>query len=216
MPAALGLPQQGAIMGKKDPRVDAYIAKSADFARPILKHIRKVVHAGCPDVEETLRWGAPHFMHKGMLCGMSSFKAHCAFGFWKGQLLTDVSKGRAAAEPAMGQFGRITAISDLPSERTLLQYVKKAAALNDQGVKVPRRTKPVRNRAVEVPDYFMKALRKNKKALSAFDAFSPSHKREYVEWATEAKGEDTRQRRMETAVEWMAEGKPRHWKYAKK
>jgi len=121
-------------MGKKDPRVDAYIARSAGFARPILKHLRKVVHAGCPDVEETIKWGFPHFMHKGILCSMASFKAHCAFGFWKRKLLEKRLKGVAKGKgPAMGDFGRLTSLSDLPSERVLIRCVREAAALNDKG-----------------------------------------------------------------------------------
>src|SRR6058998_2536464 len=112
-------------MRKKDPRVDAYIARSADFARPILTHLRKVVHAGCPDVEETLKWSFPHFMYKGILCSMAAFKAHCAFGFWKAKLLAEKHKTLAETrESAMGEFGRVTAISDLPAKKTLLRYVR--------------------------------------------------------------------------------------------
>jgi uncharacterized protein YdeI (YjbR/CyaY-like superfamily) len=198
-------------MGKKDPRVDAYIEKSAEFAKPILKHLRTVVHAACPEAEETMKWSFPHFDYKGeMMCSMASFKGHCAFGFWKGSLVL----GDKATEGAMGQLGRITSIEDLPSEKTLTSYVKKAAKLNDEGVKAeraPRRAKA----AVEVPEDLTRALKKNKKALTAFEAFPPSHKREYVEWIVEAKGEDTRKRRLESAVEWIAEGKPRNWKYAR-
>ena len=200
-------------MGTRDPRIDAYIAKSADFAKPILTHLREVVHSACPDVEETMKWSAPHFMYKGMLCGMSSFKEHCAFGFWKGSLVLDGDAAKAA--DAAGQFGRITKVSDLPPKKTIQAYVKKAMELNDNGVKTPQRRKPGVKKELVVPDYFLAALKKNKKALATFETFSPSHKREYVEWITEAKGEDTRQRRLEQAVEWMAEGKSRHWKYAK-
>ena len=201
-------------MGTRDPRVDAYIDKSADFAKPILTHLREVVHAACPDVEETMKWSFPHFMYKGMLCSMASFKQHCAFSFWRGSLV--LGGNGAAADEAMGQFGRITKLSDLPPKKVLAGYVKKAAALNEAGVtartpKAPRTTK----KPLVVPDYVMAALRKNKKALATFEGFSPSHRREYVEWITEAKGEDTRRRRLEQAVEWMAEGKPRNWKYAK-
>jgi uncharacterized protein YdeI (YjbR/CyaY-like superfamily) len=203
-------------MGRKDPRVDAYIARAAGFARPILSHLRKVVHAGCPEVEETLKWSAPHFMYKGMLCGMASFKAHCAFGFWKGKLLADTIKAAArAGGPAMGQFGRLTAVTDLPGERTLIRLVQEAAALNDQGVKAPARAKPKGGRTLKVPDDFMFALRRNTKALATFDGFSYSNKKDYVEWVTEAKQEMTRKTRLETAVAWMAEGKVRNWKYVK-
>ena len=201
-------------MGNKDPRIDAYIARSAPFAKPILKHLRRVVHQGCPQVEETLKWGSPSFTHQGILCGMAAFKQHCVFGFWKHALVID--KRTSKVEAAMGQFGRITALSDLPSDRVLLGWVKKAAALNEQGVKVPRKPKPATDRVLEVPPYFMSALRKNAKALATFKGFSSSNKREYLEWVTEAKAEATRARRLATAVEWMAEGKIRNWKYVRK
>jgi uncharacterized protein YdeI (YjbR/CyaY-like superfamily) len=206
-------------MGTKDPRVDAYIDKAADFAKPILNHLRAVVHAGCPEVEETIKWSFPHFEHKGVLCSMAAFKQHCAFGFWKGGLLAEKYPELAGAEdPAMGQLGRITSISDLPDEETLLRYVREAAALNEQGVKAPNRSKPKPKgeRELEVPDDLMDALRKSPQALATFEGFSYSNKKEYVEWLTEAKSEETRKRRLDTAVEWMAEGKVRNWKYVRK
>ena len=204
-------------MGNKDPRVDAYIARSAGFARPILVHLRTLVHAACPEVEETLKWSSPHFMYKGMLCGMAAFKEHCAFGFWKEKLLRDRIEGLAVADrSAMGQFGRIAAISDLPDERTLLSLVREAVALNDRGIKAPARSRSKGNRRLTVPDYFAGALRRNRKALATFKQFSTTNKREYVDWVVEAKGEETRQRRLDTAITWMAEGKIRNWKYMRK
>lgn len=198
-------------MGTRDARVDAYIEKSADFARPILTHLRTLVHAACPEVEETMKWSFPHFDYKGeMMCSMASFKAHCAFGFWKASLVL----GDKATDGAMGHLGRITSLDDLPSDRTLTSYVKKAAKLNDEGVKAVRA--PRRPQAeLEIPEDLTKALKKNRKALTTFEAFPPSHKREYVEWIVEAKGADTRKRRLESAVEWIAEGKARNWKYAR-
>jgi uncharacterized protein YdeI (YjbR/CyaY-like superfamily) len=199
-------------MATRDPRVDAYIAKSADFARPILEHIRAVVHAACPDVEETMKWGFPHFQYKGLLCSMAAFKEHCAFGFWKGSLV--LGKGDGEADNAMGHFGRITKVSDLPSKRVLTGYIKKAMELNEAGVKSPTRSKPKAPKSAPVaPDDLAAALEKNPAARSTFEGFSPSHKREYIEWITEAKTPATRARRLETAVQWMAEGKPRNWKY---
>lgn len=201
-------------MGARDPRFDAYIAHCADFAKPILRHLREVVHAACPGVEETMKWSAPHFMYKGMLCGMAAFKQHCAFGFWKGSLIVDAN-GKSAGE-AMGQFGRNTRLSDLPAKKTLTEYIKKAMTLNDEGVKAPVRARAGRKKPpVVVPAYLTAALRKNKKALATFESFSPSHRREYVGWILEAKSDATRERRLETAIAWMAEGKPRHWKYSK-
>ena len=199
-------------MGTRDARVDDYIAKSAEFARPILTYLRDLVHANCPDVEETMKWSFPHFMYKGMMCSMASFKEHCAFNFWKSALI--VEKGGTAVEEAMGQFGRITQLSDLPSKKVLSGYVKEAMKLNEAGVKAPSRMKPKTPKAeLVVPDDLAGALQANQKARATFENFSPSHKREYVEWLTEAKTQATRARRLETAIEWMAEGKSRNWKY---
>src|SRR4051812_14802244 len=164
-------------MGTRDARVDAYIAKSADFARPILTHLREVVHAACPDVEETMKWSFPHFQYKGMLCSMAAFKEHCAFGFWKGALV--VGKGDGEAEKGMGQFGRIAGLSDLPTKKVLTGYIKEAMRLNDEGVKSPSRSKPKPKtpREVVVPDDLARALKANKKAGATFEGFSPSHRR---------------------------------------
>jgi uncharacterized protein YdeI (YjbR/CyaY-like superfamily) len=195
----------------RDPRIDGYIARSADFARPILAHLREVVHAACPDVEETMKWSFPHFQYKGMLCSMAAFKEHCAFGFWKSSLV--LGEGNDSDE-AMGQFGRITKLGDLPSKKVLTGYIKKAMGLNEAGVKSPTRSKPKATKAeLVVPDDLAAALEKDAAAHATFEKFSPSNKREYVEWITEAKTQATRTRRLETAIEWMAEGKPRNWKY---
>lgn len=202
-------------MGKPDPRVDAYIAKSADFAKPILKHLRQVVHEACPAVVEEMKWSFPHFSYKGMFCGIAAFKQHCTFGFWKHSLLVERVKGlpRLGAD-AMGQFGRITSLRDLPSKAILLRLVKEAAILNDEGIKPPKRkVTPKADRVLTVPDYFLKAVRKNRKALKTFEGGSYSFKKEYVAWVVDAKTDETRARRLETAVEWMAEGKSRNWKY---
>jgi uncharacterized protein YdeI (YjbR/CyaY-like superfamily) len=199
-------------MGKKDARVDAYIKKSADFAKPILNLLRKAVHEACPEVQETIKWGFPAFEYKGPLCGMAGFKAHCTFMLWKHSIIIDKA---AAAGEAMGHFGRITSIKDLPNSRTLSGYIKKAVKLNDDGIKLPaRKSKP--KSPIKVPEILAAALRKNKRANATFDGFSYSHKKEYVEWLTEAKSEETRERRLATAIEWMEEGKSRHWKYMKK
>jgi uncharacterized protein YdeI (YjbR/CyaY-like superfamily) len=197
-------------MGTRDDRVDAYIAKSADFARPILTHLRDVVHVACPEAEETMKWSFPHFMYKGMLCSMAAFKEHCSFGFWKSSLIVEIGRDD---ENGMGQFGRITALSDLPSKKVLSGYIKQAMKLNDAGVKSPTRSKPKAPKDVVVPDDLRIAIQKNRKALATFEKLSPSHKREYIDWITEAKTEATRNRRLGTAIEWMAEGKPRNWKY---
>ncbi len=177
-------------MPKRDPGVDKYIDKAADFAKPILKQLRETVHAACPDVEEAMKWSFPHFLYKGMLCSMAAFKAHATFGFWKQELVVKAAGKDGAA---------------------LAERARIAMMLNDEGVKVDR-PKKVKGELV-IPDDLTAALKKNKKAAATFEAFSPSHKREYVEWLTDAKSEETRQRRLQQAVEWMAEGKSRHWKY---
>ncbi len=197
-------------MATKDPRIDAYIAKSADFAKPILKHLRKVVHAGCPQVQETMKWSMPHFDYKGVMCGMAAFKEHCGFGFWKADLILDRNK---YPEKGMGSFGCIKSLQDLPDEKTLIGYVKKATALNETGIKVPGRAEPKKRAPLPVPDDFAAALKKNAKARTTLENFSPSHRREYIEWITEAKREETRQQRLATAIKWLAEGKARNWKY---
>ena len=195
-------------MPEFDKRIDAYIEKSRDFARPILEHLRKLVHKACPDVEETVKWGSPHFDYKGSLAGMAAFKEHCAFGFWK-QALLDLKPVEATA---MGSFGRISSLKDLPKDKEIIALIHQAMELNEKGIKVPRKP-AVKKADVIVPKGLEAALAKNKTAKAAFDKFSPSHRREYVEWITEAKTEATRDRRTATAIEWLSEGKSRNWKY---
>lgn len=201
-------------MGGKDPRVDAYIAKAAPFAQPILRHMRKLVHKGCPEVEETMKWSFPHFDYFGIMFGMAAFKQHCAIGFWKGEL---VMGKRTGSDGAMGDFGKVSSLNDLPSDEQFVACVRKAAQLNRAGVKRPREVAAKEVRApLIVPDYFKFALRKNKKAAATFDEFSYSNRKEYLEWITDAKREETRAQRIQTAIAWMAEGKPRNWKYQRR
>ena len=202
-------------MGKKDKRVDAYIEKAQPFARPILKHLRELVHEGCPGIEETVKWGMPSFDYKGPFCSMAAFKEYAVFGFWKAALMKDAEKMKDNQQNAMGHAGKIKTLSDLPPDKVLISWIKEAAKLNDEGVKLPPRKKTEQKDLV-IPDYFTKALGKNKKAVKVFEGFSPSHKKEYVQWITEAKTEETRNRRMDTAIEWIAEGKGRNWKYERK
>lgn len=203
-------------MGKKDKSVDAYISQSQDFAKPILKHIRELIHKGCPDIEEKMKWSFPTFNYKGsILCNMAAFKQHATFGFWKASLLRSKGIMPQADKSAMGQFGKITRLSDLPADKTILKIIRETVKLEDEGVKLTKKKIAKKKEAV-VPDYFTKALNKNKKAKKTFDNFSPSNKREYIEWITEAKTEETRNRRLDTSIEWLSEGKPRNWKYMKK
>ncbi|MGH8265356.1 MAG: YdeI/OmpD-associated family protein [Steroidobacterales bacterium] len=198
-------------MSKKDARVDAYIRKSAPFAQPILKHLRSVVHAASPEIEEAMKWGFPHFMYKGMLCGMAAFKEHATFGFWKGSLIVDAAG--QPAEEAMGQFGRLTSLKELPPKKVLIGYVREAMRLNDQGIKVPARTRRKTSRPVVVPPALKKALAKHATARAMFEKFSPTYRREYCEWIAGAKREETRASRLEKAIEWISAGKPQNWKY---
>lgn len=207
-------------MATKDPRVDAYIEQANDFAKPILVKLRAMVHQGCPDVVETIKWGAPAFEYKGPFCGMAAFKKHCACGFWKAELIfknrnssaakfgDKLSWGVKVKDPAAA---RITDVKDLPSDAVLLRIIKEARKLNDEGVRLPphnpRPTPP------PLPKDFNAALKKSKQATANFEAFSPSHKREYIEWITGAKRVETRRSRIATAVEWITEGKSRNWKY---
>ena len=191
-----------------DPRIDAYLARVPAFAQPLLTRLREDVHAACPDVVETIKWSRPHFMlGTKLLCGMSAFKAHCAFSFWE-------REGAAPGQPgAMGDFGRITGLADLPGRTELRQQITAAAALLRAGA--PRATKPDRapRPPLAMPADFAAALAKTRAAQQHYDAFPPGKQRDYLEWVLEAKREDTRAKRIAQAVEWLAEGKSRHWTY---
>jgi uncharacterized protein YdeI (YjbR/CyaY-like superfamily) len=194
-------------MPNTDPRVDAYIAKAAEFARPLLTHLRKQVHLACPEAEETIKWGMPYFMLNGkILAGMAAFKAHCTFGFRHGEAAAEARK-----DEAMGQYGRLSTLADLPAPRSLQTQIKRAAKLLEEGVK-PVRKAPARP-ALEAPDDLLSALASNASARQTFEAFSPGKRRDYIEWIIEAKRPDTRAKRLAQSIEWLAEGKTRHWKY---
>ena len=199
-------------MPKTDPRIDAYIEKSADFAKPVLNHLRELVHEACPDVTETLKWSMPSFEYKGILCGFASFKAHCTFGFWKQSLLE--SDAFPKNRTAMGSFGRLTSLNDLPSDKVMVGIIHQAMELNEKGIKVPK-AKPKERTELVVPDILKKALKADPRAAETFKNFPPGQQREYVTWITEAKTEVTRDKRLATAIEWMAEGKRKNWKYEK-
>jgi uncharacterized protein YdeI (YjbR/CyaY-like superfamily) len=203
--------EEGNGMGTTDPRIDEYIERSEEFARPILRHLRALVHRGCPEVEETIRWGFPHFAYHGLLCSMASFRRHCAFGFWKESLVLEGAT--ESSREAMGQFGRIASLQDLPDDEVLLGYLGRAAELNREGVRVQRGAAAAARAERETDEGFRTALAANPAAAANFEAFSPSARREYLEWVADARREDTRARRVTTAVEWIAEGKPRNWKY---
>ncbi|MFN4233642.1 MAG: YdeI/OmpD-associated family protein [Bacteroidia bacterium] len=199
----------------KNIQIDYYIEKSADFAKPILERIRYLVHKACPDVMETIKWGMPTFEYKGLLCSIAAFKAHCSLTFHKGNLMKDehgiLSK---VGKTGMGQLGKITSVKDLPSEKIFISYVKQAVKLNEAGVK--QTTSSTKSTSIEVPDYFLKALKKNNEALKTFETLSNSHKKEYIDWITEAKKEETRISRIEKAIAMLSEGKSRNHAYQKK
>lgn len=199
-----------------DPRVDQYIAGASPFARPILEYLRELVHQACPDTEETIKWGRPMFLHQGkILCFVAAFKAHCAFGFWDPEMGKRVEGSGAASDTSSGSFGRITGLSDLPPKRVLLSHLRDARQrIEDGAAKSPlgQRNKFPKPEAA-IPEDLSAALAKDKVARQAFDGFSPSHRREYVEWITEAKRAETREKRIATTLEWLVEGKPRNWKH---
>jgi uncharacterized protein YdeI (YjbR/CyaY-like superfamily) len=203
-------------MPATDTRIDAYIAKSADFAKPILNHLRKLVHKACPDAAETIKWGMPFFETSGsILCNMAAFKEHCSFGLWNAPLLKD-PEGilQVKDKNAMGHFDRITSLKDLPADKIIIAYLKEGAALNEQGIKKPAAKKAPKPE-LPVPPELATALKRNKKARTAFEEFPPSHRREYIEWIAEAKTDATKEKRVATTIGWLEEGKSRNWKYQK-
>jgi uncharacterized protein YdeI (YjbR/CyaY-like superfamily) len=202
-----------------DPRIDACISKAAPFAQPVLTHLRALVHKACPDVVEEIKWGRPFFVYQGtILCNISAFKAHCSFGFWGAEIGKVLRKEGVLQAGGMGSLGRITSVKDLPPEKLLLGYIRQAVALIERGqgenrIVAARRVVKAPKPPVKAPPEFTAALKKNKAANAAYAALSPSCRREYVVWIADAKRPETRQRRIAQAVEWIAEGKQRNWKY---
>ena len=197
-------------MKNTSPQFDEYIADAPEFARPYLTKLRSLFHKACPDVEEVMKWSFPHFQYRGLLASMAAFKKHIGFSFWKGNIMSDPYKLLEGVGATSMCSIRVAEGDKLPSDKILLEYMREAVRLNEEGI-APKRASA--RKVVNVPDYFLSALKKTPKAMSHFETFSPSQKREYVEWITEAKQEATRAKRLETALEWIAEGKSRHWKY---
>jgi hypothetical protein len=197
-------------MRTRHPSVDAYIAESPDFARPILTQIRDVVHAACPDVEESIKWGCPHFTYHGMLCGMAAFKQHCRLHFWRGEAIVGDAE-------TVERFHRIESVEALPARAVMTRAIRRAMELNVERTKSPAPAKPRKARpALPTPPALASALGRNSAARKFFETMAPSHRRDYIEWITEARTEPTREKRIATAVEWLAEGKSRNWKYERK
>jgi uncharacterized protein YdeI (YjbR/CyaY-like superfamily) len=200
-----------------NPKVDAYIAKSQPFAQPILSHIRELVHKACPEVEETIKWSMPFFQVRGVILGhMAAFKQHCAIGLWGPEMNAILNAAGLHSEDGMGSLGKITSLKDLPADKQMLGYYRHAAELIVTGQRTKSLVRPkkaAKKPAPEIPAELTAALKKNKAAAKVFAAFSPSCQREYSDWITEAKRPETREKRITQAVEWIAEGKQRNWKY---
>lgn len=199
-------------MPTTDSRIDDYIERSADFAKPILNHIRKLVHEAIPDVEEKIKWSMPFFDYKGPLCNMASFKQHCAFGFWKQSLLEQ--DAFPTEKTAMGSFGCVTSVKDLPGDKLMIKLIRQAAKLNEDGVKIPKKPAKEKKELV-VPNTLAAALKKNTKARKTFEEFPYSKRKDYIEWLDEAKTDATREKRLATTIQQLEEGKSRNWKYEK-
>lgn len=200
----------------KNKKVDEYISQSQDFAKPILNHLRKLVHIACPQVEETIKWGHPHFQYKGLLCNMAAFNKHCAFGFWKAALMKNVDILKDNNSESMGHSGKLKSLSDLPKDRIIISRIEEAASLNEQGIQLTDKKHSSKKPEIQMPILLKNELQKNKKASETFLNFSLYHRKEYIEWIEEATTNDTKLQRVTTTVKWLTEGKTRNWKYIKK
>jgi uncharacterized protein YdeI (YjbR/CyaY-like superfamily) len=205
-------------MGTFNPKVDEKIEVAAPFAQEIMLHVRKLVHKACPDVSEEIKWNFPCFIYNGsILASMSAFKQHCSFGWFLSSKMTD-PEGILQFGPdrdGMGSLGKLTDKKQLPSDKIIIAYTKEAMALIDAGVKMDRGNKEGGPTAMEVPSYFSKALKANAEANKHFKSFSIGKKNEYIQWLEESKTDATRAKRLDTAIEWISEGKSRLWKYQK-
>jgi uncharacterized protein YdeI (YjbR/CyaY-like superfamily) len=217
--ATLSKPEKLDTLDNFNPKVDAYMNKAKPFAQPIMEHLRELVHKACPNVEETIKWSRPFFEYKGAILGnMSAFNEHCSFGFWGEEIGAVLREAKAVQDGAMGSLGRIITVKDLPTDKQMLAWIRQATAFIDSGnytspIAARHRVVKAPKTAPETPTEFAAALKKDKKAAAAFAAFSPSCKREYIEWIAEAKRVETRDKRIATAIEWIAEGKQRNWRY---
>ncbi len=199
----------------KDKRIDTYIAKSPEYAQPILEHLRELVHSACADAVETMKWGMPFMEYQGPLCKMAAFKAHCSFGFWTAALMKDSSELEKNQNTARGQLGKITSLKDLPSDKKIIKLIKEAVELNEKVIKVASKEKKTKTMEVATPNYFIAALKKNKKVVEHFEVFALSHRKEYNAWKMDAKTDATKNKRMAQAIEWIENGNGRNWKYEK-
>jgi uncharacterized protein YdeI (YjbR/CyaY-like superfamily) len=201
---------------RRNLKVDAYVENTADFARPILTHLRTLIHDNCPEVVEAIKWGIPHFDYKGeMMCIFAAHSKHCSFTFWKGSIMSDPRLKENSNLPAAKRFlGKLTSLADLPSDRELIAFIREAMSLNEQGIRLPRRASE-KPKDVAMPDALAEALDANPEAKAVFDGKSASFRKEYIVWISDAKTDATRQKRLDEALAWIAEGKGRFWKYQK-
>jgi uncharacterized protein YdeI (YjbR/CyaY-like superfamily) len=202
-----------------NPKVDKYIGSAQEFAQPILNHLREIVHKGCPEVEESIKWGMPFFEFRGeIVCCMAAFKKHCRFGFWGKKIRVVLREANVAGMNGSGWFDRLTHINELPDNKRMIDFIRQAAVMIESGnytspIAARNQKAKAKKSTVKMTKEFAAALKKNKKATTGFASFSPSCKREYVEWIADAKRPETRDRRIATAVKWIAEGKQLNWKY---
>jgi uncharacterized protein YdeI (YjbR/CyaY-like superfamily) len=203
-------------MTQFDLKVDEYFAKAEDFAKPVLQHWRQLIHDTCPDVVEAIKWGFPHFDYKGdFMFVIASYKNHCSFSFIKAELMSDVSlKESKVLKPVQRFLGKVTSLADLPPDDEFIKLLKEAMVLNEKGIKVVA-PKSDKTKVFETPAYFLEKLATNAKAKEIFESKSDSFRKDYIIWITDAKTDATRQKRMDEALEWIAEGKGRFWKYEK-
>jgi uncharacterized protein YdeI (YjbR/CyaY-like superfamily) len=197
--------------------VDAYIGKAKPFAQPILWHVRELLHMSVPGVEEEMKWSRPFFVYRGIILGnISAFKEHCSMGLWGEEITAKLRAEGLVSSEAMGSFGRLTSVKDLPADKKLAAYFKFAAKAIDDGSRTKSIERPVQRVAkpeLDVPEELTVALKKNKVAQKVFEGFAPSHRRDYIEWIVDAKRDETRAKRVTQTVDWLAEGKRRNWKY---
>lgn len=200
-------------MATRSPDVDNYIAEAALFARPILKKIRQLFHKASPHITESMKWGFPHFEYRGIVGNMAAFNQHATFGFWKASLMRDpMGLLKIMGKTEMGAH-RLLSVKDMPADEVMIAYIQHAIELNEAGIKATVKRSPKINLALEVPEDLAAALKKNKPAAKTFEAFSNSHRKEYIEWIEEAKRPETRAKRLAMTMKQLAEGKTRHWKY---
>jgi len=200
-----------------EPEVDAYAEGVEAFAKPILAHLRGLIRATCPEVVETLKWGIPHFDYRGeMMCIFAAYRSHCAFSFWKSALMSDPRLKASIDLPASKRFmGKLRSLADLPVDAELTAWIREAMLLNEQGAKVAPRKTSAAPKIVVAPPAFVERLAASPSVKAMFESKSASFQKEYNVWIAEAKTEATRDKRINEALAWIAEGKGRFWKYAK-